>query len=191
MWQNGGILTRVCSEVSFADVILSGGKSTLHPPLPITTISCFNPQLARSNPILLLDLLSLICRCFVLYSQLMRLLIAFLLYTLALAQLLLGAGEYVEISCTSAGHVIYFKTMREFSVVSLNRVDGVTLTSDKAKCSFRGSSSSICTFENFTKELNITCQSNNNEVLHFFIEKPNIMDDTEEKNSTFVLISLS
>jgi hypothetical protein len=87
----------------------------------------------------------------------MKSFIFLILLIIARSQVLLGAGEQLQVPCSSQGHVLYFKTMKEFSVVSLNKVDSVTLTSSHATCSFGGNISSICTFENFTQQLNITC----------------------------------
>ena len=70
----------------------------------------------------------------------------FLLVGLALSQVRLGSGEVLEVPCTANGQFLYFKTMQEFAIVSIDKVDGINLYSEHTNCSFNGSSSSICTF---------------------------------------------
>ena len=86
-----------------------------------------------------------------------------ILIVLAHSQVQLGAEEAVQVPCSAQGHMMYFKTMKEFSLVSIDKVDGVTLISEHSTCSFRAGVSSICTFENFTKQINVTCQSSQNQ----------------------------
>lgn len=80
------------------------------------------------------------------YTNMKLILSLLFLLALGLAQVQLGSGEVLEVPCVSSGQILYFKTMREFSIISIDKVDGITLESNDTKCSFTGASSSICTF---------------------------------------------
>ena len=71
----------------------------------------------------------------------------------------------------------------------MSKVDNVTFSSKNDSCSFDVNSSTICTFENFVTQLNVTCKGA--EEIHLTIEKPNIIENREELNSSFIMVPLA